>query len=482
MKSIDVTLVYPKPTLDSPQKAPALSMFYPGASLEKAGFEVEYSDERFDPRSRTIDLAKKSEIVGLSSMTGHQIGEAHDILVQIREANPEAITVLGGVHPTILPKQCLSEANLIDFVVLGEGEKNTVDLVKAIKSGQTDFTDVAGIGWKKNGVPVVNERCAFINPAEIPFPVTEKNKHYFEIAAKNNEMAFPSSRGCPHKCRFCYNMMFNRHTWRPMPLEKWSAEVTMLKSMFEFSHLAMGDDNIGPNVERIKGICNTFKSLDLTWHTGIRCDYITRELVKIMDDGGCRGVLFGVESGNDRVLLEIVGKDYREGVESTRKAARIMGETNISSIYSFMCNLPTETHDELLQSMELADYIYNVDKNARISFYVYAPYPGSEMYELAVREGFKEPTDMKGWSRISLSNAENPVTENLYYLSGLRFRGKKGDRTDQNFPGLKRLIIAPFELEAKFRWRMRWIDNYGLEKNAVKKLFNWASDNALKKT
>ena len=480
MRSIDFALVYPKPTQDSPQKGPALSVFYPGAMLENAGFEVEYSDERFDSRSHTIELAKNTQVIGLSSMTGNQIGETRDILEDVKKANPNVLTVLGGVHATLLPKQCLSEDNLVDFVLQGEGEAITLNLLKAIKSKQTDFSNVLGVGWKKDGKPVVNERLPFVNPAEIPFPVTEKNKRYFEIAAKNNEMVFPSSRGCPHKCRFCYNLVFNKQTWRPLPLEKWANGLRSLHSMFKFSHVAMGDDNIGPDANRIKNICNVFKSLDLTWHTGIRCDYITRDLVKTMDAGGCRSLMFGVESGSNRVLLDVVGKDYREGVESIRKCARVMSEFRVKSIYSFMCNLPTETHDELLDSLKLADYINEADPNSRISFYVYAPYPGSSMYELAVKQGFSEPTDMKGWSKISLSNAENPLAENLYYISGLRFRSKKGDRTDQNFPGINRLAILPFEASARLRWRMRWFNHYGFEKYAVKRLLKRASENALK--
>jgi hypothetical protein len=82
---------------------------------------------------------------------------------------------------------------------------------------------------------------------------------------------------------------------------------------------------------------------------------------------------------------------------------------------------------------------------------------------------------MEAWSRMSLSNSLDPVSENLFYISGLRFRGGKGDTTSKNFPGWRRAIIKPFELSARFRWHKRFLKWYNIEKPIVKFLFRWAS-------
>src|SRR3989338_1180621 len=466
---IDCALVYSTPSLDSPAKGPALSIFYPGVVLEKSGFEVEYSDERFDNRQHTEKLIKNSLVIGVSSMTGFQLGEAQRILKTAKEINPNIITLLGGVHPSMLPDQCIRES-FIDVVCVGEGERTLLEFMKCIKKKKS-LKNVKGILWKNNGNIIKNEKRELVDINKIPWPVTKKNRHYFKIAADASQIRLLSSRGCPHKCRFCYNQIFNRSTWRPMNIKKLENELDAYISEFKIKKIILGDDNIGPVKERIKKICGLMEERGITWHTGIRCEYITDEIAQTLDKSGCSSLFFGVESGSNRILNEIIGKGYPGGVENIKNCARIMSKTNITGMYSFMCGLPTETIKELIMSMELADWIKETDKNARISFYVYAPYPGTSLYKEAIEQGFQEPCTIDEWTRITLSSERNPKMENLYYISGLNFRK---DKTGQNFPGLKRFSIKPFELSASLRWKTR-ITGFYWEKRIIKYLLAKAS-------
>ena len=66
---------------------------------------------------------------------------------------------------------------------------------------------------------------------------------------------------------------------------------------------------------------------------------------------------YGIESGSDRVLEQVIQKGLPHGVEDLKRCARLLGKSKLKGIYSFMCNLPSETRDELAQSMALADYM-----------------------------------------------------------------------------------------------------------------------------
>ena len=467
---IDCVLVYPIPSKDSPAKGPALSIFYVGAMLEKEGFEVEYVDERFDNPNRVFDLVKTNPLcVGVSTMTGVQLLEAQRILKQIKAINPEICTVLGGVHPSLLPYECINEEP-VDIVCVRDGEYTMVELLNKLKNGDS-LESVDGILWKKDGEVIRNKERPLSNPDDLPCPLTKKTKRYYKIAAKAGQVRILSSRGCPHNCGFCFNQVYNFRRWRPMSVEKFEEELNLLTSELEISNIILGDDNIGKNRQRLQRICDLLRAKGLTWHTGIRCDYMTKELTQMLDDTGCRSVFLGVESGSDRILNGIIEKQYLNGIDDIRMCARNLSETSISGMYSFMCGIPTETKQELKMSMKLANWIKKTDKKARISFYVYAPYPGSRMYQLAIQEGFREPKTVEEWSRVTLSDVRDPVMENLYYISGLTFRK---DKTGQNFPGWKRLLIKPFELTASWRWKMRLINHYW-EKPLVKYLINKAA-------
>ncbi len=464
---IDCVLVYPIPSKDSPAKGPALSIFYVGAMLEKEGFEVEYVDERFDNPNRVFDLIKTRPLcVGVSAMTGVQLLEAQRILKQTKAIDPGIYTVLGGVHPSLLPYQCINEES-VDIVCIRDGEYTMVELVNKLKNGDS-LESVDGILWKKDGEVILNKERPLSNPDDLPTPLTKKTKRYYRIAAEAGQVRILSSRGCPHNCSFCFNQVYNFRRWRAMSIEKFEEELQILTSELKINNIILGDDDIGKNMGRLQRICDLLRAKGLAWHTGIRCDYISKELARMLDDGGCRSLFLGTESGSDRILNDIIGKQYRNGTEDIRTCAKNLSETSISGMYSFMCGIPTETRQELEMSMKLADWIAETDKKARISFYVFAPYPGTRIYQLAVQEGFREPKTIEEWSRLTLSSATDPVLENLYYISGLTFRK---DKTSQNFPGWKRLLIKPFELTASCRWKTRLI-NYYCEKPLVKYLIN----------
>jgi radical SAM superfamily enzyme YgiQ (UPF0313 family) len=474
---IDCVLAYPVPTKDSPTKGPALSIFYPGAMLEQRGFDLEYFDERFDKFDEFVSLVKKGPLcVGVSSMTGYQLVGSKYLFETVKKINPKIYTIFGGVHPSILPKQCIKEP-FIDFVVVGEGEKTLFELIATLKN-EKDLHKVDGICWKENERIVVNKPREFMNPSEWPFPMTQKNKKYFKIAADRNELMFQTARGCPWNCSFCYNKLFNRGTWRQMPLDKFENELNIFLKEFKFEHIYINDDNIGSNKERIKRMAEFLRNSGLSWSTGMRCSDIDDESAKILDENGCDELLLGAESGSDRVLKKVLTKGYPNGTDDIRNCARSLSKTKIYGRYNFMSGVPTESIKEIHQSMDLVDWIYKVDKNSIFCFDAYAPYPGSRLYKKALETYFNEPKNLEEWSKMTLSNETVPIAQNLYYITGLRFRGKKGDVTSRNFPGLKRLLILPFEISAHIRWRTRFLSFYDLEKAIIIRLFAWASKRA----
>ena len=477
----DILLIYPRPTLDSPLQELALGIMYLGATLEENGFDVTYIDERFDDEKDIYEAVRNGvKAVGVSAMTGYQLVRTEEIFKKVRGIDPSIFTIMGGVHPSLLPEECLKEP-FVDFVVIGEGEETLLELMQAIKD-KKPFDKIESVGWKKpsgEGDEIrINNPRKFIDPAEYVYPLTPTNKRYFVTAAKTGELSLPTSRGCPHRCRFCYNMVFNRKTWRPIPVDVFEKHLTRLLDDLKdvpFKHMFLLDDNISRNKARIKTIGKILTERNITWHSSIRPEYITEEMATLLDRSGCRGLLLGIESGSNRVLNEVIRKDLPNGVDDIKTCANHLSKTRIQAIYSFMCNIPSETSKDLRESMDLADWISRTDPKGRLSFYVYAPYPGTELYQEALSSGFKEPKNFGDWAKITLSNDQNPIAENIYYIAGLHFRGGKGDRTDQNFPGIQRLKIALFESLVHLRWRSRFFKFFGLEKAIIKRLLENAS-------
>ena len=132
---------------------PAWVAYLTGAA-KTAGFEdVHFIDamtdniEDDDLRQRIADL--KPDLVGVTSITP-SIYKAERVLELAREAHPEAVRVLGGVHATFMYKQVLSEAPQVDVIVRGEGEEIFIELCRAIAEGRwpADRSTIKGIAYR----------------------------------------------------------------------------------------------------------------------------------------------------------------------------------------------------------------------------------------------------------------------------------------------------------------------------------------------
>ena len=109
-------------------------------------------------------------------------------------------------------------------------------------------------------------------------------------------------------------------------------------------------------------------------------------------------ILFGLESGSDRVL-ELLNK--RQTVEQIKKGVELLKPIkDVKIVGSFMMGLPTETKQEFFKTIDLALELYRINPNMYYTFSVYLPYPGTDLYELAIKKGFRPPSKTEDWANI----------------------------------------------------------------------------------
>jgi|GEM_PF-600077 len=472
---IDCVLVYPNPSLDSPNRNLALGVMIVGAALEQRGFSVEYIDLRFDTVARLRDIVRGGvRTVGVSAMTGEQCLAAAEIFEWVKQASPATKTILGGVHGSMVTESCIQEPD-IDFIVVGEGEETMCRLMEAVRDNARDLTEIEGLAWKAEGEPRINPPRAFSDLSDSVFPLTARNKRLFEIAASTGHLSYYTTRGCPFRCAFCYNLVFNRRKWRQLPADRLEEDLRRLRKEISFDHVYMVDDYIGRRLDRLEAISRSIRNVGLTWHSSIRVNDVNAESARILRDGNCQLLLLGVESASESVQQGTLVKDYKNGEADVRSCVVTLRDAGITPLYSFMYNVPGETEEDLVDTARLAEWIYRTDTRARIGFYAYTPYPGTPLYKDALERGFTPPLSLRDWAHLSLSNELNPKLRDLYYIAGLRFRGRKGDRTDENFPRFQRLRIAPFELAARVRWRFMRFVMTDFERESIKKMIRQAS-------
>jgi radical SAM superfamily enzyme YgiQ (UPF0313 family) len=442
-----VLLIYPDPSVTSPQKSPPLSILHVGEALKQAKqrgksdeeYQVKYFDERYDP-APDMDWP---DVVGVSSMTGHQLKGAIHWLKEAKRHSKR--TILGGIHVTMQPDQCLQE-DFVDSIVLSEGEWAIIDAIHG------------------------KERTTQHLNGEHVSPVTPETLIHFQRSAKTGDTILLTSRGCPFRCGFCYIQQFFERRWQSVDLNRWKADVLYLKEHAGVVKYEHGDDWIG-KWDRAKEIIDFLWGNGIEYRPSIRAHQVNDDVAREMAQMGIKHISIGMETASPRIL-ELVQKDITP--DDQTRCAEALSKYGIWPLYYWIVGFPTETEVELNQTLDAADLMSKIH-NSKLTqnVYAYTALPGSPMFDLV--DPSKLPQSMDEWSNYSLNQTYDKRASNLYHIGGLHFHKGKGEKTDRNFPGLNRLRIAPFEMLADLRWKFRYFDNFGLEKRAIESLMRHAS-------
>lgn len=473
-------MIFPRPSVISPQKNPAISIFYPGEAAAHAGFGVNYWDERFDSEEDLHRKSKKAKIFGISSLSGYQLKRTIDILKWCKNRYPNKPTILGGVHTTFLPENSLQES-FVDYVVLGEGEERLPNLLRAIFT-KNNLKEVDGIGYKNNGDLVINERKKIFDLTNsYVSPLSHRTERYFKIAAERNEVILPSTRGCPwanknSSCAFCSVKSQYLGSYRAIPFEKWIKDIDKIYTLHPFLFIELEDENSAYFVKYVDKYAAYLQKKGIRFHLHLRADQLQKEeVVKRLAEAGCAKIHIGVEAGSDRVRNSIYNK--REKKECFYAAARLLSKYGIEGIYTYVIGAPSETRKEIIETLDLSDKLKNLHPRgkSRSTIYVLIALPGTDIFETAKKWNWKFPQTMEEWSLVSAaSNPELPnEINNIYLIGGLHHN--RYHKTAQNFPGLWRLLIAPLEILAEIRWQFRFFKFFTFEKLIIEKLISFRS-------
>lgn len=426
----NVILVYPVTGLD----VRGVTVWLPLSVLTVAStltgdYEVVIVDQRTDPdwrESISRHLTRDTLCVGISSMTGTQIRYGLKAAEWTRRIAPDLPIVWGGNHPTLLPEQTARHP-LVDIVVMGEGEATFRSLVNAFKAGR-DWKTTANIAFKKGeGVAVQGSGYDFVDPGampELPYELIDVENYVsgnLLFGHKVRSLPFITSSGCPYACTFCCQPVLSNRRWRRMDPDMVVERTFALKERYDLDAIEFHDEEFF--VDRLRGarIAERIGGA-FDWYAQTRMDDLLEVDLAKLERCGMRSLQLGLESGSNRVL-DLVKK--QETVEQYRAANTALARTGIQATYNFMMGFPTETEEELKATVRLVLELTASNPNAYVAgFYVFVPYPGSALYDLALANGFRPPESLSGWSQFNRHNIAAPWIEDKTHMEFLMVTSK----------------------------------------------------------
>ncbi|PTD94754.1 hypothetical protein C9439_00825 [archaeon SCG-AAA382B04] len=330
-------------------------------------------------RLKGIIRKEKPLVIGISANTGSYLNGLK-IVKKIKDIDKDIITVMGGTHPTIMTKEVLEEDG-IDFLVLGEGEKTTLDLMDSIKNNKS-IDEVNGIAYRekeKNENKIkINESSEYIKDLDkLPFP----DRTLFPLSFYEYPASILMSRGgCSYGCDFCaVNNIWEGERRFRSPNDV-AEEVKHLIRTLKTREIGFVDDIFTLNKEYTR---NLLKSLDriktpFKWTCATRVDLVDKPLLQKMHKSGCSGIEFGVETGSQRVL-DSINKDIT--VNRVKEVVKIANEIGFNTLCSFMFPLPEDDRESIRETVGFMKELKGMGANLIMSFTT--PYPGTFLYENA---------------------------------------------------------------------------------------------------
>jgi len=369
---------------------PPLGLLQIGAVLKANGHEVKFIDlaaEDYDDAELIKSVKNFSpNLVCLTCVTP-TFGESVRLAGVIKN-NSAALTVLGGVHPTIAPEECFKHRE-IDFLAIGEGELTIVELADNLEKGEIYFGQIKGL-WSRDGERIIKgeERPLIENLDSLPFPawelVSDLSKYQPPDALRRPVMSIMTTRGCPFGCIFCCSKQIFGRRYRARSKDSLIKEIKYYIEKFGVKELHIMDDVFTFNKERTIEICLAIQAekfdLTLSFANGIRADSIDEEVLKVLKDTGFQDLGFGVETGDEEILKSIKKNTTKD---SMRRAFKMAKKFGFNTWGFFMIGLPGETKATIKKTI---DFAVELDPDFA-KFLILKPFPGSEVFKYLSERG-----------------------------------------------------------------------------------------------
>lgn len=404
------------------EKRPPLGIGYLIAVLKKRGHKVYFIDNYIKASFyKKFLMDKRIDYVGMYLDTICFLGGCN-ILFEIEKMREKGEwsgkIMVGGPHPSVMPE---SVPDFVDYIVRGEGEKAILDILNGSKEKIiqkefiTDLDMLPSPAWDYFMSLPYNFSCDFF-PGE---PVFTLN----------------TSRGCPYNCAFCSVGSVWGRQYRTFSAERIIDDINILVSSYGARGIYFREDNFVCDKKRTYNFCELIlmKNIEINWACETRVDNLDKDMLTIMNRAGCKGIYFGVESGNQDIL-DFVNKGITlDQIEDVFAYCKMIG---INTYASFLTGLPAETDRELLDTIKFCEKI----KPSWRSFNIFVGIPYSKLYAYHKEHNLYAFEDKAG---ILYTKKHNFLVDQL--LGGL----PRAKIPEENEKGHKRYLFNKSSLSPK---------------------------------
>ncbi len=363
-------------------------------------------------RTLASEIIKRSpDVVAVGENHSMYASEALKVLRLAKEIDKDIITIAGGTHFSNTLEWTLN-SNVVDYVVIGEGEETFLDLINHLSDDRNNTENVKGIAFKRDGETIVTEPRPLINDMNsLPMPAYDMLPMH--LYGRSDYLFSPGgttihhSRGCTGSCSFCAFWLQNAERkivngkikliprFRTKSPEYTVEEIEYLYRTFNKRMMIFVDDsfNLLPEWNDRFAELLLKKNLPVGWFGFMRADCLLRDekngILEKLVRSGLVHICIGVERNEKEVLESFNKKFYKPS--TTEEVIKIF-KTKYPQVFlqgTFIVGHRKESRESL---KKLGEYAKRLDLDFP-AFHPLTPVPGTLMYDEAIVNGWLKDVD-----------------------------------------------------------------------------------------
>ncbi len=364
-----------------------LGVLYLATFLKRHGIEAGVIDGEIE--GLTVEeivrriAASGADLVGISAMTP-QFPVALAIVRRVKSLAKNITTCLGGAHSNATQEESLAICPELDFVIYGEGEHTLRELCSKPEERHRPLIDGLIYRDRRGGI-AKNRPRAFITHIDelnpLDYELLDMTAYSMPYLPGKRVASMIISRGCPYRCSYCDAYISQGRKVRLRTPRMIAEEINSVASSYGIKHFSFKDSTFTVNREHTTMLMDDIRRLGakIRWRCNSRVDRVDKEMLRAMRGAGCDMILYGAESGSQRIL-----DNLQKGITVGQivEAFRITHETGIKTYAAFMLGNPGETPETARQTIDLAK---KLNPNIAVFFFTTA-YPGTAIYSQALRD------------------------------------------------------------------------------------------------
>ena len=352
--------------------------------------------------------AAKPDVFGISAVVSTAYEYSKRLSLDVKRMLPDTLIVLGGNMGA--SANVLLRRTGVDMCVLGEGEQTFLNVVQRAQSERSPlaFRDIKGLTLLDKHDTLINTGYEVTLPGEQLYDVDwsdleassdigiyfrsvddpdthtdhyEDDERFKRAVGTGKTIGYLyTSKGCVSRCTFC-------HRWdkgiRFIPVDTVMRRLDEIIERYNVGFLNTADENFGTDRKWLGEFCAEIKKRNILWRAGTRARGMNRDTVALMRDAGCTAIVFGNETGSER-MLEVMEK--KVSIEDNYNAVKWTIEAGLGSKVQLVCGMPGESPETIRETIEFCKFTNTISERQNpndLSINYAQALPGTPLYEYA---------------------------------------------------------------------------------------------------